>query len=423
MIDHRSHSEHRVGWMSAMLFNAFLFLIPFIAANIMITGYTGVPYHGPATAEILADTGRDIDRAFENLPRNDATARTEWAALISQKLEERNMSAARGFLLAAPQMLSATDQRSIRVAAEADPSGNEDERLMRAALLFVPSDIRVNYETSLRPRGVDLINIEETEPSTEPVEIAAASLVTANATASLASMTHTPAFSVLGTVEDLVSRSRSWMRGNRQRAFEMRLTGIAMASPPSTTGLESEDLIKAASILKTAWRSGRLHPSYERVLSQRLASALPDETLTANLEVALSDVAILTVRAQRVQDAFAKSIDPLVTARLGSEFQQIAQIADATGPRGAISLLEHAQSPADVSRARLLAEAGGHRAVALASQLGPKALEIAGETSIKWNRASVINTMLLATMFIVLLLSWAKATVQAFHGGRKDVIV
>ena len=236
MIDLRSQSKRPSSWMPSITFNVLIFLIPLLAANILISGYSGVPYQGPATADILSETRSEIDRAFDDLSANGTDARTHWATLISQQLEARNMSAARGFLLAAPQMLSASDKRAILVAADSDPSGTEDERLLRAALLFVPSDIRVDYETSLRPRGLELITLEEDVPA-EPVELAdaSASLLTAGLT--LTSMTHTPEFSVLGTVEDLVSRSRDWMRGNRERAFEMRLTGIAMASPPSATCL------------------------------------------------------------------------------------------------------------------------------------------------------------------------------------------
>ena len=394
MVGYQSHAGSRSDWLASALFNIFIFVIPFIAANLLISGYGGVPHNEPATAEILSQTRGEIDRAFENLQEKGPEAREKWAALIAAELDDRNMSAARGFLLAAPQMLSLGDKRAILEAAAAEPLGSEDERLLRAALLFVPSDIRVNYETSLQPRGTELITLQEEEPATA-VELADASSTLLSS--SLTSMTHTPTFSVLGTVEDLVSRSRDWMRGNRQRTFEMRLTGIAMATPPSATGLSSESLIQAASVLKTAWRSNRLHPQYARLLSQRMAAALPEEALTQNLEIALSDVAVLDIRAKRVQDAFAQSIDTHATARLGPEFLQISQIVDSTSPRGALSLLEHVESPTDISRARLIAQAGGDRAVALSSQIGPAALHITSSGGLNWDRQTILWAMMLAT--------------------------
>lgn len=420
MLGYRSHSGNRSDWLASALFNVFILIIPFIAANVLISGYSGVPHNEPATAEILAQARSDIDRAFEDLQDNGDLAREKWAALIATELDDRNMSAARGFLLAAPQMLSPGDKRAILEAAAADPLGNEDERLLRAALLFVPSDIRVNYESSLKPRGTDLITLQEEEPAVQ-VELADAS--TSLLTSSLTSMTHTPAFSVLGTVEDLVSRSRDWMRGNRQRSFEMRLTGIAMATPPSATGLDSETLIQAASVLKTAWRSDRLHPQYARLLSQRMAAALPEEELTSNLEIALSDVAILDVRAKRVQDAFSKSIDPHATARLGPEFLQVSQIIDATSPRGALSLLEHVESPTDISRARLIAQAGGDRAIALSSQIGSAALYVTGSGGLNWTRKTILWAMMLSAALIALLLSGLSVLQHALFGHRQDTVL
>lgn len=417
------------GWVPSTIFNALAFMVPFIVCQLLVTGYTSVPHNAAPTAEILAETRRDIDRTFRSLTKNDASARNQWAALISETLDQRDMSAARGFLLAAPQMLNASDQRAIRVAADADPVGSEDQRLLRAALLFVPSEIRVSYEASLRPRGVELINIQEETPGVDPVEIADASAVSSLsqqdariADVSLASMTHIPAFSVLGTVEDLVSRSRNWMRGNRQDAFEMRLTGIAMASPPSATGLDEKSLIEAASILKTAWRSNRLQGQYARLLSQRLAAALPDDTLTKNLELALSDVAKLDVRAQRVQDAFASSIDTLAARRLGPDLKQIAQIASATSPRGALNLLDHVNGPTDVNRARLLVEAGGDRAVALVSQMGHDAFYITG-SGIKWSRATVYSILMLTAVFIAMILSALAVMSEAVFGARQDAVL
>lgn len=420
MIDLRSQSKRPSNWMPSVIFNVLVLFIPLLAANVLISGYSGVPYQGPATADILAETRSEIDRAFDNLSENRTDARANWAALISQQLEARNMSAARGFLLAAPQMLSASDKRAILVAADSDPSGTEDERLLRAALLFVPSDIRVDYEASLRPRGLELITLEEDVPA-EPIELADAS--TSLFSASLASMTHTPEFSVLGTVEDLVSRSRDWMRGNRERAFEMRLTGIAMASPPSATGLEPETLVRAASVLKTAWRSNRLQPEYERLLSQRMAAALPDEALTRNLEIALADITMLDVRAKRVQDAFAQSIDKHTTARLGPELKQIAQIVETTSPRGALSLLEHVETPTDISRARLLAQSGGDRAVALASQIGPEALQLTSAGGIKWNNRTIGWAITLALAFLVMLLSCYNLVKRTFFTHYHEAIL
>lgn len=427
MIADRSTSGHSVGWIPAIIFNALLVLIPLIAVNVLVAGFSNAPHNLPPTAEILAETRKTMNNAFDDLTRNDENARAEWAALVAEQLQERNLSAARGFLLAAPYMLSVGDQRAIRAAAQAEPSGTADQRLLRAALLFLPSDIRVGYETSTRPRGTNLVNLldEETDPETgaNPAnQVSGQEIDQAQPLSRLSSLQHKARFSVLGTPDDLVNRSRDWMRGNYQRAFELRITGLAMATPPSATGLSQEDLFQAASILKLAWSSDRLQPQYAKLLSQRMEATLPDAVLLENLEAAFDDLSSISERPMRIQDAFARSVDPHAAERLGPEFEQIAEIARDTSPLGAISLLEHASTSIDIRRARLIAQAGGDRAVALASQLGPEALTMTG-SGIRWSTSIVLSIMGLTAAGLALLLSALSALGRMIFGRRLTAIL
>lgn len=433
MLAGRKTSGRPPGWMSAVTFNGLLALIPLIAVNVLASGFAGAAHDAPPTAESLAETGSAMDDMFDDLSDNGETARANWAALIAEQLEARNMSAVRGFMLAALQMLSPGDQRAIRAAAEAEPSGTEDERLLRAALIFLPSDIRVSYETSVRPRGIDLVTLDETEEDTPPTEAgetdtdeatipAAAPPPGALQSANLVGLTDSPVFSVLGTVEDLVSQSRDWLRGNHERHVEMRLTGIAMASPPSATGLTEAELIQSASILKTAWKSKRLQPEYARSVDQSLTEILPDGALIANLEAVFSEVSTLDVRARHTQDAFAASVNTRAAQRFGSELRQISQIVEATDPRGTLTLLEHTSTPDDIRRARLIAQAGGDRAVALATQLGPDILTLTG-SGIQWSETIVLNIMALAGALIALSMCALSALRYALFGRRLTAIL
>lgn len=427
MIADRSTSGHSVGWIPAIIFNALLVLIPLIAVNVLVAGFSNAPHNLPPTAEILAETRKTMNSAFDGLTRNDENARAEWAALVAEQLDERNLSAARGFLLAAPHMLSVGDQRAIRAAAQAEPSGTADQRLLRAALLFLPSDIRVGYETSTRPRGTNLVNLLDDDP--DPATGADADPQNADDEtlqnqpfSRLSGLQRKARFSVLGTPDDLVNRSRDWMRGNYQHAFELRITGLAMATPPSATGLSQEDLFEAASILKLAWSSDRLQPQYATLLEQRIEAALPDDVLLANLEAAFDDFSNISERASRIQDAFAKSVDPRAAIRLGPEFEQIAEIARETSPLGAISLLEHASTSVDIRRARLIAQAGGDRAVALTSQLGPQALHMTG-SGIRWSTSIVLSIMGLTAAGLALFLSALSALGRMIFGRRLTAIL
>lgn len=417
MIDSRSPSVSRQSWLASAVFNLLLVIIPFIAAFIVSASFSGVPYLGTPTPETLAETRREIDRNFTAFSKHDAEAREKWAGLIETELENRHMSAVRGFLLAAPYLLPDSDARAIRAAADEIAAGSQDERLLGAASIFLPSAIRIQYESALQPTVYGASALEDNELELETYEVAEA------AQTGVSNLTRTPSFFVLGTVEDLVSRSRDWMRGNRQRAFEMRLTGIAMASPPSATGLEQAPLLEVASILKTAWRSKRLNPIYARQLQQKLEVALPDETLTRNLELALADIATLKVRAKQVQDAFAISIDENASRRLGPELAALADISRQTSPQGVLKVLEYVESPTDLQRARLLTTAGGDRAVALMTLMGSDALHIS-RSGIKWSRNMVLAIVGLTLALILLLLSACTAIYRAvFSQPRYDPIV
>ena len=407
-------------WTLAFVFNALLILIPVIGVNIIAVGYASVGDPNAPSAETLAETMQVMDEAFADITNNHNTARQVWAEKIAAQLETRNMAAARGFLLAAPQMLNSSDQRSIRAAAEAEPSGTADQRLLRAALLFVPSDIRVRYEASTVPAGTNLIaKNQDVDAETVSLRVSSPppSATTENNLSlhSITTRTQTPSFSVLGTPEDLVSRSRDWLRGNHQHVFDFRLTGLAMASQPSTTGLTETQLTQAASILKTAYRSDRLQTEYKSHLEQHLEAALPDNVLEANLEAALADITTLPVLANQVQDAFAMSVNSHTAKQLALEFGQISDIANLTTPRGALELVVLAETASDISQARLLTQAGGDRAIALASHLGSDIFNVES-SGMKWNRSTVLSMMLLVMATIILTLCVIRVVKREVYG-------
>ena len=72
------------------------------------------------------------------------------------------------------------------------------------------------------------------------------------------------------------------------------------------------------------------------------------------------------------------------------------------GEAAAITLIEHVKDSSDLRRARLLAEAGGDRSVALVKQDGPGALRIA-DTGIKWTQQLMLQVMGLTASGLALL--------------------
>ncbi len=413
------------GWTSGLIFNALLLLVPVLAVNVMSATFAGQAQSDEPSAESVADTRKAIESAFEQLSVPGDDARAYWAGLVDRELDARNVSAARGFLLAAPQLLDREDARAIRAAAEVDPAGSEDQRLLRAALLFLPNDVRVGYEASARPRGTELITppgapVDETfaDPVAATAGAAFPGTLTAASFDPLRDMTRSPEFSVLGTVEDLADRGRAWVRGDRQDAAEFKLAGIAMAVDAAALGAPETRVAKAASVIKMALRSGQLDPQYARMLSQRIDSAVPDETLSARLETAFADVAPLRVRAERVQAAFAESTDVRIAARLGPELNQIGRIAEVTSARGALTLMSHARSAADVRKARLVADAGGDRAVALASLLDERVFLLAGMT-VQWSMTTILLVLALVAAVMALCLVTLSGLLR-MSGGRRS---
>jgi len=396
MVDTRKPSGSSAGWMPAFVFNSLLLLIPLLAVKALAATTPDESYLKDHSAAVLAEARRGLDQSFSDLyADNGATQREHWAKLVDSQLKARNMSAARGFLLAAPQMLSGDDARAIEAAAQADPSGTEDQRLLRASLLFLPSYIRIGYETSMHPRGQELLtNPEEAEPSQQSTQADA-------------------------NIEKKVQNSRSWLRGNMQNDFSMKLAGLAMASPPSATGLSNNRLHTAASVLKTAWKSNRLNPDYAATWTANLQRVLPKDILQENLEKAMADIAPLNVRAVRVQDAFAQSIDPYAAAKIGIDLEELAVIAEATSIQGAVHLLEYTSDISELRHARIIAEAGGDRAVALVAHLGPEVLTMNVNT-VRWSQSAILQIMALAGAIIALFLS-VLASLQHMARERKTL--
>ena len=428
MVSTRTSSGRVAGWIPAILFNSLLLLMPYFAVQVIAGAYSESPQKDHPNAEIVAETRRAIDDAFSDIAAKGGDARLHWAQLVAKELDARNVSAARGFLLAAPQLLSREDARAIRAAANEEPSGSADQRLLRAALLFLPNDVRNGYLESARPRGTELISTD-TLPADDTLadveEVVPARLPEADLAAAddpFQQMTRTPEFYVLGTLEDLANNSRDWVMGDRKHTVELKLAGLAMAADPSTIGVSSTRLMKAASVLKTALRTDHLDPQYARTLSQRIDVAIPDDVLAAELDEALAEVAPMRVRSERVRDAFAASIDPRAVQRLSPELDQIGRIAHSTSARGALSLLEHTRSATDVRKARLVAEAGGDRAVALASVFGGKVLSFTG-TNLQWSQTTILMIMALVAAAIALVLTTVSALLRMRFGRPAQAVL
>lgn len=395
-------------WIQAVLFNALLMLIPLLAADTIKSAFSTNALSDEPTIESLEATRESIDAAFRSLASSKVERKEYWTNQIDKYLAQKNVAAAEGFLLAAPIILERNDALAIEAAASEKRSGTEDERLADSALLFLQDDIRAKFEAAKAPVMVlrsasadtqetpadaieDEINPEDDEQDTSEVPAASAR-----------------AIGVLGTFSDLGDNSKPWLNNEMSDSNILKITGLALIENERADA-EASAFYEAASVLKSAYRARRLTEEYSSRLANQLEAALPDEELKLSLEEGLSGLATKDVREQRVRDAYSASIDEDGLERLRGSFRQINRISELTSQAAAVNLMEAVETPSDLTRARLVAEAGGNRAIALLGEQGDAVLRHA-KAGVEWSTRLSLQVMsLVGAGLILLFLPWSTA--------------
>lgn len=425
-------SSQPSSWRQALLFNSLLLLLPILAARIIAAAYTADIVSDPMSVEARAETRVQIDRAFGEIAPRGATARDFWAARISQTLRERDFVAARGYLLAAPVMLDRQDAQAVSAAAQAEERGTEDERLARAALLFLPDDLRASYERATEPPTIDssetpdrvvnsnvrmlneLPRTPEQAPdaaNTDPYEAGDASEPSGSPTANYTPFNARKDVFLLGDFEDLARRTQSWLSGSDVNDTQLRFRALGLLKA-SEDNAKSRQFANAASILVAAHRANRLDKTFSNYLESRVEDALPLEPLKSALEAANMDVATISARAVAYVDAYRATIRPAALTRLSRDMETVARLAELTSSSGAMTLLENTSSPEDMRRVLLITEASGERAVALSREMGPKMLGLA-QIGVKWTRDLILQVMGLMALGMALIWTTLSAFTQA----------
>lgn len=412
-------------WRQALLFNSLILLLPIFAARIVIAAYTSDIATDPLSLEARTETRQEIDEEFSKLAAPLGEERVHWARRIDQTLTERDFSAARGYLLAAPLMLNRQDSAAVLAAADAESSGSRDQRLARAALLFLPEEIRANYQRSIAPPSLPDVagesdeSAESTDGETvETVSTEADSPDTPRAvgnTVQLAPMDEPFAaqrsFFLLGDPADLTRRSQRWLAGEPVDSLQLRLRALGLLTQEDPTP-EAQAMFEAASIMRAAHRAGRLNERFAGYLRSRVEDALPEEILREELATAFEGVMTTQARTSEVMNAYRTALQPEARERLARDMTIIARIAELTSSSGAITLVEQATTPEDMRRALLLSESGGHRSVALAREMGPEVLGLA-QIGVKWSRGLVFQVMGLMALGMALIWTTLSALTQA----------
>ncbi len=405
-------------WRQSLLFNSLILLLPILAARIIISAYTSDIATDPLSLEARTETRQEIESEFRNLALV-GDERTHWALRINQMLEERDFSAARGYLLAAPLMLNKQDAAAVLAAADAESSGTRDQRLARAALLFLPEELRASYQRSIAPPPVpgEIEEPEQTEEGTDETidaETPDTPRVSANSV-QLAPLDEPFAgqssFFLLGDPADLTRRSQRWLAGEQVDGLQLRLRALGLMTQDDPNP-ESKAIFEAASILRATHRAGRLNDRFAGYVLSRVDDALPEDILRAELSVAFEPVMTTQQRTSEVLAAYNNTLQPAAHERLARDMMIIARIAELTSSSGAMRLVEQATTPEDMRRALLLTESSGHRSVALAREMGPEVLSLA-QIGVKWSRGLVLQVMGLMALGMALIWTTLSALTQA----------
>lgn len=413
-------------WRQSLLFNSLILLIPIFAARIVVAAYTSDIATDPLSLEARTETRQEIDSEFRKLTAPLGEERRHWASRIELTLNERDFSAARGYLLAAPLMLNRQDSAAVLAAADAEQSGSRDQRLARAALLFLPEELRASYQRSIAPPPVpedpDAELIEdasetatETDADNETEDALPDTPRAVGNTVQLAPLDEPFAgqrsFFLLGDPADLTRRSQRWLVGEQVDSLQLRLRALGLLTQDDPDP-ESRAMFEAASIMRAAHRAGRLNDRFTGYLNSRVEDALPEEILRAELTTAFEPVMTTQARSVQVLDAYRAALQPEARERLARDMMIIARIAELTSSSGAITLVEQATTPEDMRRALLLSESGGHRSVALAREMGPEVLGLA-QIGVKWSRLLVFQVMGLMALGMALIWTTLSALTQA----------
>lgn len=410
MARRRKSTGKTSGWMQAVVFNSMLILLPVIGAQVLGAAFSGSAFSDSPGIEAIDQTRKNMDEAFTSFaPRNPSDRYEFWYDVVDRELSERDVAAAHGFLLAAPQMLDRKDVKELMVAADAERLDRADDRLSAAALRKLPTAISLKYEEAqVSARVVDVQSglVDTPETVVEVADPEAGNQGGPAVEVSSERAATETRFRVLGTFQDLAENSERWVHGDRVDEIALKITAIGLLEAETADGL-SDANIRAASILKSALRSRRLTEDFQDYLSARVNAAVPDNTLRPALEDALGELATLDIRTERTKTAFIGSIDARGLQRLEADLEQIDRIGTLTSPAAAVTLLEQVEDASDLRRVRLMAEAGGDRAVALIKQSGAGALRIA-DTGIRWTLQMVLQVMgMTAAGLALLFVTWS----------------
>jgi hypothetical protein len=384
----KRRSKRRIPFAAygALIFNAALCATPFMASRALSTAYGDHKPAFEATSEALAATRQAIDTRFQRLSLSGNGAPREiWANYVRADIEAGDMTSARGFLLAAPVMLRGEEGEALK-ARIAVSSASGEAAVLDAALAYLPDEVQDAYEQ----RTTSVVSLFDNNAPAEAIPASAPVEETVEDSDSGYSQ-----FSVLGDLRDLSLQAARWAREDRIDEFTFVLSGVGLvlADPAAADG---------ASVLLSARRAQRLDPDFQIYLERKLFEAAPPQRLKRMLMNDFqTEFGYGATGPAVVENAFRSSANTQALEELLSDLRVIRDIARDTSPLSAVAILAPVEDGHDLRAARLVAVAGGDRAVTLARYSSDNLLS-AAKTTITWSNALRLQLAGLAACALLL---------------------
>jgi hypothetical protein len=385
---------------AALIFNGALCVTPFMAAHLVSQAYGDRPTAFEPTQQALDATRAAMDERFQQIAAGKDEEPTKvWAGLVGESLqkEEKEMPLVRGLLLGAPAMLNEPEGQALRARIDKVATGPDDETVLLAAVSYLPPDLQDAYRNISQPGGMRF------NASATPESVGAAPAPAAPEPA----VERRVEINRVGSLSGLTQTAVDWANDSTINLPAFLLSGIALIMADS-----DPEAREGASVAMPALRARTLAPvPFKDYLTKRLEDVVNTEEMKRLLSAELHlEVKYTPDATAVVENAFRTTVDREKLSGLLEEFKILREIALDTSFEAAIAIVSRVEDGVDLRAARLVAAAGGERAVALERFDGDNLLETA-RMVIPWTnalrlQAAGVAACLALLAFVALTTAW-----------------
>lgn len=369
--------------LSALVFNLCLLLLPAAGASaFFVVGRDQLYAYELSPAGQQAVRHR-VERLAGDLIQLDFDRHQQWDDLVAMQLMNHDVAAARGFLLSARRMLPPQDANQLDHRVRADAP---DAEIELAALDLLTPGTRARYEAI-----VPLLARRSASGAGDRLEPGRVS--------------------VLGDQRDFEMLAQAMLQQPDSDPVHLLLTGLGLGLGGDFTPRMAD----GASALIVASRR-QDYPSALGEEIRALAGAAISAERFRTEAVRLANGADAGAYPNSAA-AFRAAIAPDRLAAVKSVLDQIGVMSNATSNAGASVLLTHARNLRDIPRLRLVAQAAGDRAIAVAKGVTRDgALAVAARGELTFSRDL---TMFMGAAGLALAALFVFAGLAIMHMGQR----